>query len=110
MQLNSPVVLLIILAISALLYFLPSILGRNKKSFTSILLLNIFLGWTLIGWVVALVWAVSPDAIPVVFYDNNNSSKASEKTDELIKFKQLLDSGAITQEEYDKEKNRILNR
>ena len=74
------------------------------------LLLNIFLGWTLIGWVVALVWAVSPDAIPVVFYDNNNSSKASEKTDELIKFKQLLDSGAITQEEYDKEKNRILNR
>ena len=52
---------------SFVMYFLPSILAfaRNKRDTTAILLLNIFLGWTVIGWVVALVWAVKTDA-PVV--------------------------------------------
>lgn len=46
------------------MYFLPSILAfaRNKRDTGAILLLNIFLGWTMIGWVVALVWAVKQDA------------------------------------------------
>jgi len=45
------------------LYFLPTILAfaRNKRDTTAILLLNIFLGWTMIGWVVALVWAMKTD-------------------------------------------------
>jgi hypothetical protein len=45
------------------MYFLPAILAfaRNKRDTTSILLLNFFLGWTLIGWVVALVWALKTD-------------------------------------------------
>jgi hypothetical protein len=47
-------------------YFLPTILAfaRNKRDTAAILLLNLFLGWTMIGWVVALVWAVKTD-IPV---------------------------------------------
>jgi len=42
-----------------LLYFIPSIVAFKKRrdNKISILLLNIFLGWSLIGWVVALVWA-----------------------------------------------------
>jgi hypothetical protein len=46
------------------MYFLPSILAfaRNKRDTGAILLLNLFLGWTMIGWVVALVWAVKQDA------------------------------------------------
>jgi hypothetical protein len=49
------------------MYFLPSILAfaRHKRDTTAILLLNFFLGWTMIGWVVALVWAVKTD-VPVV--------------------------------------------
>ena len=45
------------------MYFLPTIIAfaRNKRDTTSILLLNFFLGWTMIGWVVALVWAVKTD-------------------------------------------------
>lgn len=45
------------------MYFLPSIiaLARSKRDIVGILLLNIFLGWTMIGWVVALVWAVKTD-------------------------------------------------
>jgi len=42
------------------LYFLPAIIAaaRQTHNATGILLLNIFLGWTLIGWVVALVLAI----------------------------------------------------
>ena len=44
-----------------LLYFLPSLIGRGKKDATGIFLVNLLLGWTLIGWVVALIWAISAD-------------------------------------------------
>jgi hypothetical protein len=51
-----------------LMYFLPSIVAfaRSKRDTAAIVLLNFFLGWTLIGWVVALVWAVKTDAPMVV--------------------------------------------
>jgi len=49
----------------ALIYFLPAILGRNKRHAGTIFLLNVFLGWTVVGWIVALVWACTPDALPV---------------------------------------------
>ncbi|HYL86381.1 MAG TPA: superinfection immunity protein [Candidatus Angelobacter sp.] len=45
--------------ISLFLYFLPAFLARNKPNFTSILLLNLLAGWTFIGWIIALVWALS---------------------------------------------------
>jgi hypothetical protein len=50
------------------MYFLPSIvaLARSKRDLAAIVLLNFFLGWTLIGWVVALVWAVKNDVPAVV--------------------------------------------
>jgi hypothetical protein len=46
-----------------LFYFLPSILAlaRNKRDTTAILVLNLFLGWTAIGWVIALIWALKHD-------------------------------------------------
>ena len=50
------------------LYFLPAIIAavRHTHNSTGILLLNIFLGWTLIGWVVALVMALG--SAPRYFY------------------------------------------
>ena len=48
--------------VSLFLYFLPAFLARNKPNFTSILILNILAGWTFIGWIVALVWALSSDS------------------------------------------------
>src|SRR3954469_21723117 len=41
------------------LYVLPTILAWKKTHRTPILLLNLFLGWTLLGWIAALVWAFS---------------------------------------------------
>jgi hypothetical protein len=49
------------------MYFLPSVvaLARSKRDITAIVLLNFFLGWTMIGWVIALVWACKTD-LPMV--------------------------------------------
>lgn len=49
--------LLIILVV--LIYFAPAIQAyqTNHKQKRAILILNLFLGWTTIGWVIALVWA-----------------------------------------------------
>lgn len=53
--------------IPLILYFLPSIiaLARSKRDTLAIFLLNLFLGWSVIGWIVALVWAAKND-VPVV--------------------------------------------
>ena len=48
--------------VSLFLYFLPAFLARNKPDFTSILILNILAGWTFIGWIIALIWALSSDS------------------------------------------------
>jgi hypothetical protein len=46
--------------IGFVVYFLPAILAnRRHPNATGITVLNVFLGWTLVGWVAALVWAVS---------------------------------------------------
>ena len=41
-------------------YFLPSIVAACRKhvNFTAIFILNLFLGFTFLGWVFALIWAV----------------------------------------------------
>ena len=56
------------LLLATLLYFLPAILGRNKADFTGILLLNLLLGWTVVGWFVALIWACASDSVAPVRY------------------------------------------
>ncbi|MCX5699758.1 MAG: superinfection immunity protein [Candidatus Omnitrophica bacterium] len=42
------------------LYLLPALIYflRRNKNWMAVFLLNLFLGWTGIGWVVALVWSV----------------------------------------------------
>lgn len=53
----------LIFAIALLLYFVPSFIAyhRRKKQTGAIFMLNILTGWTLIGWIAALVWAVAED-------------------------------------------------
>jgi len=47
------------LAVISLLYFLPLAIAfsRGHKDTGAIFVVDLFLGWTLVGWVVALVWA-----------------------------------------------------
>jgi hypothetical protein len=62
-----PAIFLPIFGFGFVMYFLPSIIAfaRSKRDTLAILLLNFFLGWTMIGWVVALVWALKND-VPMV--------------------------------------------
>ena len=50
----------LIIVILSLGYFLPAMIAwtNSRRNTSAIFALNIFLGWTLIGWVVALVWAL----------------------------------------------------
>jgi ABC-type transport system involved in cytochrome c biogenesis permease component len=43
------------------LYFLPALLAlaRSHHQRLAIAALNLLLGWTVLGWVVALVWALT---------------------------------------------------
>jgi hypothetical protein len=49
------------LTVGSLIYFLPSIIAlcRGHLSTFAIFLLNLLLGWTLIGWIVAFIWSCS---------------------------------------------------
>tara|TARA_R100000951_G_C2565814_1_gene157118 strand:- start:372 stop:557 length:186 start_codon:yes stop_codon:yes gene_type:complete len=52
------------LVFMAVVYFLPTIgaIGAKKRNTSAIFVLNLFLGWTFLGWIIALVWAACKDA------------------------------------------------
>lgn len=51
----------LVLLLSLFIYFLPTVIANRNDhhNTTGIFLVNLLLGWTLIGWVAALVWSVS---------------------------------------------------
>ena len=55
--------LVLFFAFIPIVYFIPAIIGyeKQKENAQAILLLNLFLGWTFIGWIIALVWAHTKD-------------------------------------------------
>ncbi len=59
------VVIVAAVLVGGALYFLPTLIAivRRKRNSMAIFLMNFFLGWTFIGWVVALVWSVSYEAV-----------------------------------------------
>ncbi len=52
-------ILLITACVGFLLYFLPSIVSSSRRhhNHLAIVMLNLLLGWTGLGWCLALVWA-----------------------------------------------------
>ena len=43
------------------LYFIPSYFAFSRKhsNFSGVFFLNFLLGWTVIGWLIALIWSYS---------------------------------------------------
>ncbi len=91
------------------LYFLPTIvaLARKRPNVLPIGLLNLFLGWTLVGWVVALVWATATTAAPAAPQMTPAPSARMSDADELAKLADLRDRGALTDDEF-QERRRVL--
>ena len=53
---------LFLFCVGLLVYFVPFIVARSRavNNVPQIFVLNLFLGWTLLGWVLALIWALKP--------------------------------------------------
>lgn len=51
----------ILIIIGVAFYFLPTTIGavRRKRNLVPILLLNLLLGWSIIGWIIALIWSLA---------------------------------------------------
>ncbi|MCA9396768.1 MAG: superinfection immunity protein [Candidatus Omnitrophica bacterium] len=55
-----------VLFVLILLYFTPSVIAsvRNHSNRFSIIWLNLFLGWTMLGWLLMLIWACQDPVAP----------------------------------------------
>lgn len=51
---------IILIIIAALFYFLPTWIAmtRNPEHRSAIEFLNLLFGWTILGWIAALIWAI----------------------------------------------------
>lgn len=89
------------------IYFLPYLIANKKEHLQkrAIYILNIFAGWTIVAWIVALIWANTEQKKTVVI----NQTAPQSNADELKKYKDLLDAGIITQEEFEIKKKQLLN-
>lgn len=113
----------IVLILLIVIYFLPTIvvLSRKKTNGAAIILLNFLLGWTFIGWIVAFIWAFITDHETNTIVVNNvpypkqenlsplHKNDFDEKLNSLQKLKTLLDSGALSQEEFEQQKSKLFN-
>lgn len=100
--------ILIAVFIALAITFLPVIIAVQRKHNDTILifLLTFFFGWTFIGWIVALLWSISSNV-------NIMSSKSPTNdtlTNKLTEITDLLNRNLITQEEYETQKKKILEK
>jgi len=109
---GAPEILIIIFFIVGLfLYFIPAFIGRNKRDSMGITLLNIFLGWSVLGWIGALIWAITSERkdAPLIYHNPFQPvATPVSPTEQLMEYKKLLDAGAITQDEYEIQKMKLL--
>ena len=51
-----------VLLLGLFFYFIPSFVARFRgvRNFTQVFFLNLLLGWSVIGWIFSLVWALKP--------------------------------------------------
>lgn len=101
------IIIAIIIGIFA--YFFPTVLAYSKKkrSKASVFVLNFFLGWTLIGWIVALIWAVNKDEERIIEIRSENNISVA---DELEKLVSLKEKGVISEEEFENKKRSLLEK
>lgn len=71
----------ILIIFALIFYFAPAIQAnhRRHKNRAAIFMLNLFLGWTFLGWVVAIVWAytsnVEETKEPTTFLPSTSGQK-----------------------------------
>lgn len=87
---NNIGVLIVILAIAA--YFLPTIAAvcRRHKNVDPIFAVNLFLGWTFLGWVLSFAWSLSCNTKERKVKGHLTDSERRARMEELEKLVELL--------------------
>ncbi|MEG2162500.1 MAG: superinfection immunity protein [Chryseobacterium sp.] len=99
--------------IAALLYFIPSVIGilRKHHNLVGLIALNILLGWTVIGWVGALIWSfLRSNKGQTIIVQGKPEVRQESKYEMLERLNSLKNSGAISEEKYDIEKSQLLSK
>ena len=65
---------LVLMAILGLILFLPTVIAnvRHHHNSAAIFLVNLFFGWTVVGWLIAFIWACTTVRLqpqPVYYVD-----------------------------------------
>jgi len=103
------------------LYLLPTYEASRRKhrSFLPIALIDILLGWTVVGWIAAYVWALRmPDPVAsdeenvdspyIVVEEPASRYPANSTADALRELARLHEEGAINEEEFAAAKARVV--
>jgi hypothetical protein len=59
---SSALAVLAVLAAGITFYFIPTVVARHRRlayGTALVFLVNLLIGWTMLGWVVCLIWAAS---------------------------------------------------
>ena len=103
---------LIIVVAGLCFYFIPARVGGGKRNEMAIFWLNLLLGWTVIGWVVALVWATTKDEEAVASSGTVTAEKALPPSNvdyqvRVNRLRELRDNGTLTQSEFMEQVGRL---
>lgn len=102
----------LLLTLMVIIYFIPTLVAgkRGHPQGTPIFLLNLFAGWTFIGWLAALIWSSSAISEPAASMAPASTDMQDEdRYQKLAKLADLKDRGHLTSEEFEAEKAKILN-
>ena len=93
---------LIIAIATIVIYVAPSIIALKRKIRNKeiLVVLNLILGWTLARWVGCLIYSLVEK--------NNDTTLENNKYTKIIRLQELKDKGALTEEEFINEKEKIL--
>lgn len=103
-------------------YFYPSIVAAKtgKRNLVPIVALNTLVGWTLVGWIVALIWSLTPTSQEKNTVQSQPPSQPSTSLatadptagsveERLANLKKLLETGVISEVEYTAKRTTIID-
>lgn len=114
----------ILIGMMLAIYLVPSLIAASRQHINAgaIFALNLFLGWTLLGWGAALVWAVTaqqaatgPPAGEVRRYGPATEEPRAEQSakrdiaGEIDRLAALREKGALSEDEFQRLKEKAIS-